>query len=106
MGVLDLTNLALKARKMQSRLKSQKSVGKSKSGGIALIIDGVYSIVEIEPDMAIYKSKFLDISEDHLKKILAEFSKDVKEAVEDAKSQLQKKMASETSLDDLRGMLG
>jgi DNA-binding protein YbaB len=103
MGVLDLPKLALKARKMQSQMQSIKAVGKS--GVIGLIINGVYTIVEIEPDFEELKKRFPGVPEDSLRKIVTTINNDTKKAVEDAKSQLQKEMASSTSLDDLKGML-
>lgn len=103
MSVLDLPKLALKARKMQSQMQATKAVGKS--GVIALIINGVYSIVDIEPDYTELMKKFPGVSEDVLKKIVTTINNDTKKAVEDAKNQLQKEMAANTSLDDLRGML-
>lgn len=102
--MLDLPRLALKARKMQNQMQSIKAVGKS--GSIALIINGVYSIIEIEPDYQELLKKFPEISEDVLRKIITSVANDTKKAVEDAKAQLQKEMAANTSLDDLRGMLG
>lgn len=103
MGVLDLPKLALKARKMQSQMQATKAVGKS--GVIALIINGVYSIVETEPDYEELAKRFPNVPEDTLKKIVTTVTNDTKKAVEDAKNQLQKEMAANTSLDDLRGML-
>lgn len=103
MGVLDLPKLALKARKMQSQMQSTKAAGKS--GVIALIINGVYSIVEIEPDMEALSQKFSNVDPATLRKIVEVINNDTKKAVEDAKTQLQREMASNTSLDDLRGML-
>ncbi len=103
MGVLDLPKLALKARKMQSQMQATKSVGKS--GTIALIINGVYSIVEVEPDYEELKKRFPTIPEDVLRKLVTTIANDTKKAVDDAKNQLQKEMAANTSLDDLRGML-
>ncbi len=103
MGVLDLPKLALKARKMQNQMQATKSVGKS--GVIALIINGVYSVVEIEPDYEELKKRFPNIPEDSLKKLVTTITNDTKKAVEDAKTQLQKEMAASTNLDDLRGML-
>ena len=103
MGMLDLPKLALKARKMQSQMQALKAVGKS--GVIALIINGVYSVVEIEPDYEELAKRFPNVPEDTLKKIVTTVGNDTKKAVEDAKNQLQKEMASNTSLDDLRGML-
>jgi DNA-binding protein YbaB len=103
MGMLDLPKLALKARKMQNQMQATKAVGKS--GTIALIINGVYSIVEIEPDFEELKKRFPNVDENTLRKILATVSQDIKKSLEDAKSQLQKEMAANTSLDDLKGML-
>ena len=103
MSVLDLPKMALKARKMQSQMQATKAVGKS--GVIALIINGIYSVVEIEPDFEELKNRFPNVPEDTLKKIVTTITSDTKKAVEDAKNQLQKEMAANTSLDDLRGML-
>ena len=103
MGVLDLPKLALKARKMQNQMQATKAVGKS--GVIALIINGVYSIVETEPDYEELAKRFPNVPEDTLKKLVTTITTDTKKAVEDAKAQLQKEMAANTSLDDLRGML-
>ncbi|CAG1021833.1 hypothetical protein DOJK_01272 [Patescibacteria group bacterium] len=104
MGVLDLPKLAMKARKMQNQMKAIKAVGKH--GTIALIIDGVYSIVEIEPDYEALSQKFPSVPADTLRKLVEAVAFDTKKAVDDAKDQLQKEMAANTSLDDLKGMLG
>jgi len=103
MGVLDLPKLALKARKMQSQMQNTKAVGKS--GTMALIINGVYSIVETEPDYVELAKRFPNIPENDLKKLVTTITTDTKKALDDAKAQLQKDMAANTSLDDLRGML-
>lgn len=103
MGVLDLPKLALKARKMQNQMQSTKAVGKS--GTMALIINGVYSIVETEPDYVELTKRFPNIPESEIRKLVTVVMTDTKKALEDAKAQLQKDMASNTSLDDLRGML-
>lgn len=102
MGVLDVAKMAMKARKMQSEMGKTKSAGKS--GSVGVIINGLYSIVGFELYMEVLTAKFPKIDPVVLEQIASSIMEDVKKANEDAKNSLQKDMAKNANLDDLKNM--
>ncbi len=104
MGIMDLPKLAMKARQMQSQMSKTKAAGKH--GTIAIIINGLYSIIDREPDMDALAEKFPNIERNELERLVNLVLSDVTKALDDAKGNLQKDMASNTSMDDIKSMLG
>ena len=105
MGMMDMAKMAAKA--MQARKKMSKIQAVGQSGSVGIIINGVYSIVDIEVDNEVLASKVnLNKSgEEIVKEVSNILKKDIKDALEDSKKQLEKEMASGASLDDLKDLL-
>ena len=99
-----MAKMASKAMKARGMMKKIQAAGQS--GVVSLVINGLYSIEEIEIDMEALMEKVGHKStEDAVKDTANIIKKDVQAAVEDSKKQLEKEMMNATSIDDLKDML-
>lgn len=105
MGVLDMAKMAQKA--MQAKKQMSKINAAGKSGSLGVLIDGLYSVVEVEINKdELRKELGFEIDDRSLQKIVDVFKKNTKNAFNDSKKALEKELASSTSLDDLKNLLG
>lgn len=104
MGVIDTAKMINKARQAKKKMEQVEAVGRE--GFVAILINGLYDVNDIEIDLEKFMNEFNDIDESTAKKVADRFSEDVAKAMKDAKKQLEKELASMTSLDDLKGLLG
>ncbi len=100
-----MAKMASKAMKARGMMKKIEAAGQS--GVVSLVMNGLYSIDDMEVDTDALIEKVGNKSvEDAIKESANIIKRDTKDAVEDAKKQLEKEMANATSLDDLKDMLG
>lgn len=104
MGVIDTAKMINKARQAKKKMEQVEAVGKD--GFVAILINGLYEINDLEVDLDSFKAKFDNLDESTAQEIVNEFKKSVVSAMKDAKKQLEKELASMTSLDDLKGLFG
>lgn len=99
-----MAKMASKAMKARGMMKKIEAAGQS--GIVSLIINGLYSVSEIEIDREALDQKIAGKStEEAVTETVNTLKKDFADAVEDAKKQLEKEMMNATSIDDLRDML-
>lgn len=104
MGVFDMAKMASKA--MQARKAMNKVQAAGQSGLVGLVINGLYSVVDIEINEDDLLNRIAGKSpEEAARETANSLKKDFKNAVEDAKKQLEKELSASTSLEDLKSML-
>jgi DNA-binding protein YbaB len=94
MGIIDTAKMMRKAQQARSQMKGISVVGRSKSGLTALLLNGLNEIEEIE------YAEEMDITK-MTKKALA---KEVIEAFNDARKNLEKELASNFDLNSISDM--
>ncbi len=94
MGILNSAKMLRKAQKAKSSMKAIAVAGKSKSGMTAILLNGLNEIQEIE---------FADELMENVNK--QKLTKEVIEAFNDAKHELEKQLASTMDMDSIRDML-
>lgn len=93
---------AMAAKKQMSKIKAA-----GKSGSVGVLIDGLYSVEEVEINREeLRKELGNDISERDLDKVIQIFEKNVKSAFNDSKKALEKELANSASIEDLKNLLG
>lgn len=99
-----MAKMASKAMKARGMMKKIQAAGQA--GVVSLIINGLYSVSEIEIDREKLNEKIAGKDTDSaVTETINTLKNDFQEAVEDAKKQLEKEMMNATSIDDLRDML-
>jgi len=91
----ELIKMQMEAKKMQNRLREKKISGESKDGMLKIFINGAQEFEDIWVDDDLMDSGMMD-----------RFKKDMKEAFKDYQKRLQKEMAQDIDLDQIKGMLG
>ena len=91
----ELIKMQMEAKKMQNRLREKKISGESKDGMLKIFMTGAQEFEDIWVDDDLMDSGMMD-----------RFKKDMKEAFKDYQKRLQKEMAQDIDLDQIKGMLG
>ncbi|MBP6976390.1 YbaB/EbfC family nucleoid-associated protein [Candidatus Dojkabacteria bacterium] len=91
----ELIKMQMEAKKMQNRLREKKISGESKDGMLKIFMNGAQEFEDIWVDDDLMDSGMMD-----------RFKKDMKEAFKDYQKRLQKEMAQDIDLDQIKGMLG
>ena len=91
----ELIKMQMEAKKMQNRLREKKISGESKDGMLKIFMNGAQEFEDIWVDDDLMDSGMID-----------RFKKDMKEAFKDYQKRLQKEMAQDIDLDQIKGMLG
>lgn len=104
MGIIDMAKMAQKAMKARGTMSRIKAAGKN--GSLAMAIDGLYNVTDVEIDKDELKKEIgYEVEDRVLEKIINVFKNNIKKASGDTKKALEKELASNTSMDDLRSML-
>jgi DNA-binding protein YbaB len=94
MGIIDMTKALRKAQQTKNAMKNIQAVGQSKSKQTALLLNGINEIIELNfEDELIQKGDAKAIS------------KEVIQAYDEARKDLEKQMAESMNMDDLRDLL-
>jgi len=104
MGVFDTAKAAMRLRKVQGEMKQKKTA--AKSGALAVSVNGLNDMDDIEAFIEELKVEFPGIEESVLRKLADYFIKHIKKAFSDAKGQMQKDMASSMDMEDFKDLLG
>jgi DNA-binding protein YbaB len=105
MGIMDTAKMVNKARKAKKQMEQVEAAGKA--GSLAVLMNGLYEISDVDVNMDELAAELDNaVSDDELRKIKKLIENNVKNAMKDAKKSLEKELASMTSLDDLKGLLG
>jgi DNA-binding protein YbaB len=91
----ELIKMQMEAKKMQNRLREKKISGESRDGMLKIFMNGAQEFEDIWVD-----DNLMDVD------MLDRFKKDMKEAFKDYQKRLQKEMAQDIDLDQIKGMLG
>lgn len=94
MGLVDTAKMIKKARDAQSQMKKITVAGQSKSGLTAVLINALQEVLEVQLDDELVK-----------RADATELSNEVKEAMNDARKQLEKELSSNMDLNSIRDML-
>lgn len=94
MGVIDTAKMLRKAQQARSQMTKILVVGKSRSGNLAIMINGLTEIVEVKCEDALFENMNAK-----------QLQKEITEAYNDARKQLEVAMRQNMSLDSLKDML-
>jgi len=94
MGLVDTAKMIKKARDAQSQMKKITVAGQSKSGLTAVLINALQEVLEVQLDEELVK-----------RANATELANEVKEAMNDARKQLEKELSSNMDLNSIRDML-
>jgi DNA-binding protein YbaB len=104
MGVMDMANMARKAMQARSRMSKINAAGKA--GSLAILIDGLYTVLEIEIDKEELRAELgEDFTDSMIDKVVKVFSKNIKQASNNSKKSLEQELSKSTSIDDLKDLL-
>lgn len=99
-----MAKMAQKAMKARSAMSKIKAAGKN--GSLAMAIDGLYNVTDVEVDKETLKSEIgYEIEDRVLEKVINVFKNNIKRASADTKKALEKELQNNTSMDDLKSML-
>ena len=87
--------MQMEAKKMQNKMRERKIVGESKDGMLKVFMNGAQEFEDIWVD-----DDLMDLDN------LDRFKKDMKEAFKNYQKNLQKEMAQDIDIDQLKSMLG
>ena len=90
----DLMKMQKKAKEMQKKMQAIKIQGQSKDGKIILFMNGAQDIEDIHIDPSLLSPDRIDV-----------IRIGIKEASKDFQKKLQKRLARDMNMDDLKGML-
>ncbi|HBB64649.1 MAG: hypothetical protein UR34_C0001G0047 [candidate division WS6 bacterium GW2011_GWC1_33_20] len=91
----ELIRMQMEAKKMQNKMRERKIVGESKDGMLKVFMNGAQEFEDIWVD-----DDLMDLDN------LDRFKKDMKEAFKNYQKNLQKEMAQDIDIDQLKSMLG
>lgn len=100
MGVIDTGKMILKARKAQAQLKKTTAAGISKSGTVAVLLNGLNEIEEVS--LSLPEEVVQTLGE----KYVSSLEQDIIEAMKAAKKELESQLAQNMDMDSIREMLG
>ncbi len=92
---VEIIKMQQEAKKMQNKMREKKIVGESKDGMLKIFMNGAQEFEDIWIDDALMDIDMMD-----------RFKSDMKEAYKDYQKSLQKEMAKDIDLDQLKGILG
>ncbi len=103
--MMDTAKMLNEARKARKKMSQMQVAGQS--GSMAVLMNGLYDVEDVDIDADKLKEELGDsFTDEQIKKITENAKKRIKESMNDAKKQLEKELASMTSLDDLKNLLG
>jgi DNA-binding YbaB/EbfC family protein len=91
----ELIRMQQEAKKMQNKLREKKITGESKDGRVKIFMNGAQEFEDIWVDEDLMDSDDMD-----------RFKKDMKEAFKSYQKNLQREMAQDMDLDQLKSILG
>jgi DNA-binding protein YbaB len=100
MGIIDSGKMLMKARKAQAQMKQTQAAGSSKSAKTAVLINGLGEIEEIEFN---FPEEIVELVGEAFFKDL---TKEVIQAYNAAKKELESKLAQNMDMDSIKDMLG
>ncbi len=92
---VELIKMQQEAKKMQNKMREKKIVGESKDRMLKLFMNGAQEFEDIWVDDNLMDPDMID-----------RFKKNMKEAFKSYRKSLQKEMAKDMDLDQLKSMLG
>lgn len=95
MGLIDTAKMIRKAQQARSQMSKIQVVGKSKSGNLAILVNGLTEITDVQVEQGLLAN--LDAKS---------LRKEIMEAYEDARKQLEQSMRQNMSMDSLKDLLG
>lgn len=104
MGLMDNVSMMRKAMQAKNRMKKIQAAGQSDL--VSVLINGLNDIVEVEIDKDALSAILTTIDEATLQQLIRKLKESIKQSMNDAKKQLEKELVSNTSMDELRDMLG
>ncbi len=90
MGVFDVPKALYKAQQAKSKMGKIQVAGKE--GAVAVLLNGLSEVKEVEIDIEILKEEFPELTEDQLKKLAKLLAKQFKKALADGKKSLEKEL--------------
>lgn len=103
MGILGIPKAIQKANAAKKQMQSIQSLGQS--GVVSILLNGINEIEEIEIESNMLIQGF-GLNEDQAVRIAKRIAEDFKKSYADAKKQIEKKIVQNTSIDDLKELLG
>jgi DNA-binding YbaB/EbfC family protein len=91
----ELIRMRQEAKKMQNKLREKKITGESKDGMLKIFMNGAQEFEDIWVDENLMDSEDMD-----------RFKKNMKEAFKNYQKNLQREMAQDMDLDQLKNILG
>jgi DNA-binding protein YbaB len=91
----DLYKMQREAKKMQDKMKKLKVTGESKDGNIRMYFNGAQELEDMTIDSSILNPEYQE-----------RIVEGVKQAYQDFQKKLQKKMAKNFDMDQLKSMMG
>lgn len=95
MGIIDTAKMIRKAQQAKSQMGKIEVIGRSKSGNLSILMNGLTEIVEVNVEEAIMVGL-----------TTKQLQKEIKEAYSDARKQLELAMRNNMSMDSLKDLLG
>lgn len=95
MGIIDTAKMIRKAQQAKSQMGKIEVIGKSKSGNLSILMNGLTEILEVNVE----ETLMVGLTAKQLQK-------EIKEAYSDARKQLEAAMRNNMSMDSLKDLLG
>lgn len=102
MNILGVPRAIQKANQAKKQMQAIQSLGQS--GAVNLLLNGINEIEEVEIDQGFLMQ--LGLSSDISEKLARKLAEDIKKSYANAKKDIEKKIVQNTSIDDLRELLG
>jgi DNA-binding protein YbaB len=104
MNVLGAPKAIYKAQQAKKKMQQMQAAGQS--GLVAVLLNGLNELVEVELNPAEVKNILgSSVSDEVLANLSAKLSEDLKKSFSQAKKQIEQLLMSSTSLDDLKDLL-
>ncbi len=94
MGIIDMGKALRKAQQTKSAMKNLQAVGQSKSKRTAVLLNGINEMVELT-----FEDELVQESD------AKQLAKEVIQAYDEARKDLEKQMANSMNMDDIRDLL-
>lgn len=102
---MDVPKALYKAQQAKGKMSKIQAAGKN--GAVAVLLNGLSEVKEVEISIDELRELLGDsVSEQDLKIIAKQLSKQFKKALEDAKKALEKEMMNSADLDELKNLFG
>lgn len=102
MNILGVPRAIQKANQAKKQMQAIQALGQS--GAVNILLNGINEIEEVEIDQSLLVQ--LGLSSDIAEKLARKLSDDIKKSYSSAKKDIEKKIVQNTSIDDLRELLG